>query len=127
MSRLVSVGQGANALIGVDGNAFENFGLIAPIYVVEIRDRFDLRSGIGLLAHVEFTERDEILRFLERERPQQNSVEDAEHCGVGPNPERERQNDNRSEQRLFGKNPQSVRKILHNELLSAQSNDWIDP
>jgi hypothetical protein len=85
-----------------------------------------VRSGIGLLAHVEFTERDKILRFLERQRPQQNSVDDTEHCCVRSNAERERQNDNRSEQRLLGKNPESVTEILHNELLRAQSDDWID-
>src|SRR5437016_13128559 len=92
---------------------FENFALIAPINIIEIRDRFDLSSGIDLLARVEFTERDEILRFLERERPQQDGVDHAEHCGVGSNPERECQNDNRSEERLFGKDSESVTEILH--------------
>src|SRR5438477_11663376 len=104
---------------------FENFDLIAPINIIEIRNRFDLSSGIDLLARVEFTERDEILRFLERERPQQDGVDHAEHCGVRSNPERESQNDNCTEKRLLAKNTKRVAQVLH-KLLGSECDNGID-
>src|SRR4029077_1196842 len=101
--------------------------LIAEIDVVEIRNAFDVSAGIFRRARVEFTERDQILRILKWERSQQDRVDHAEDCGVGTNAERESQNDDRSEERLFGQNTKCITEILHGILFGPQSDDWIDP
>ena len=101
MERLVSVGQRADALICVNRDVFEDFVLIAPVDVIEIRDRLDLRSRIGFLARIEFPNRDEILRFMKWQRPQQHGIDHAEHGAIGADAERESQNHNPAEQRLL--------------------------
>ena len=51
---LRSVGQSADALVRVNGDAVEDPVLRAPVHVIEIRDAVDFRSGIGFLANIVF-------------------------------------------------------------------------
>jgi len=117
--------ENADALICINGDALEDVILRAPIDIIQIRDRIDLCSRISFLTGIVLTDCDEILRLAKRKRPQQYGVEDAEHCGIGPDTESESQNDNRGEKRLLAKNSQGVSKILH-KLFGTKCDDWID-
>src|ERR1700736_42166 len=125
MRRLVPIGQRANALIRVNGDALKNTSLRAPIDVIEIRDRLDVGSRIGFLPSIELTERGEILRFMEWKRPRQHGIEHAEHGRVRTNSERKRQNDDGGKERLLTKDAKGISEILH-RLFRAKSDDWID-
>ena len=90
MQRSVSIGERAHALVGINRDSLENLVLVPPVNVIEVRDRVDIRSRIGLFAGIIFADRDEILRLGERQRPQQHCIDYAEHSGVSTNPERKR-------------------------------------
>ena len=93
-------------MIAANSDALENFSLIAPVNVIEIRNAFDLRAGIFRLARVEFTKRDQILRILERQRPQERNVHDAEDGCIRANSEGQREYDG-GEERSWSCNGQS--------------------
>src|SRR6059036_1163629 len=60
MQRSVSICEGAHALVGINRDPLENFVLVTPVNVIEVRDRIDIRSRIGLFASIIFADRDEI-------------------------------------------------------------------
>src|SRR5438309_10813678 len=121
MERLVSVGQRADALICVNRDVFEDFVLIAPVDVIEIRDRLELRSRIGFLARIELPSRDEILRFMKWQRPQQHGIDHAEDCAVSADTEREGEDHNSAEERLLDQAAQGMTKILHRGIIPSEA------
>ena len=63
-------------------------------------------------AHIIEREVNEILRLLERKRPQHNGIDHAEDRGIGANPEGKGNDDDESERRLFDQHSQGIPQIL---------------
>ena len=70
MQRSVSICERAHALVGIKRDPLEDLVLVTPVNVIEVRDRINIRSRIGFFAGIVFAERHEILRLVERQRPQ---------------------------------------------------------
>jgi propanediol dehydratase small subunit len=57
-------------------------------------------------------DKDQALRLRVRQRPQDDAVDDTEYCGIGTDPEGQRQDGDGGESRLAPERPERVTQIL---------------
>src|SRR6266498_404786 len=81
--------------------------------------RTSVSAGAKLLVVNEY----QLSRIFERERPQEISIDNRKHCGIGADPKRERDDCNRGEPRLFQQVPYPVTKFLDHFLSDQSIND----
>src|SRR5436309_7551740 len=87
---------------------FENFVVPLPIEIIGQRDgKILTRTG-------RFAQDHDPVRIRIRQRPKQNGVNDAEDGGVRPDAERERNDRNCGEGRIFNHLSKSKTEIVHN-------------
>ena len=70
----------------------------------------------GAAPGVRQTDPHELLRRLESERPQQHGLGDAEHDGVGADPEREREHGDDAESRMPGQLTDALAQVLRDAI-----------
>ena len=87
--------------------------LAAEVEVIGHRRRLARRAAVA----VGLPDHHEPVELVERRRPQQDRVHDAENGCVGADPERERQDGGRGESRTPGQQPQGNAKVLSHTVL----------
>jgi hypothetical protein len=55
---------------------------------------------------------DRVVRVANRDRPQEQRIEDAEDRGIDANPDRQRKDGNGDDAGVFGERPEAVAKVL---------------
>jgi hypothetical protein len=116
--RFLAVGQ-RDAITAENGDILKNLILCAPIREVGIRDRRPVGNLARALSDIVGPECYQILRLVERQRPQEHGVEDTEYGAVRADSERESQDDDSGKEGLFEKGAQRMTNVMHGKLIQA--------
>jgi hypothetical protein len=125
VSGFLSIGQ-RHALMGVNCHGGEDAILVAPVDEVRIGTGGSIVQIFRSDFKVVEGQYDKLLWPGERQRAEQDRVNDAKDGGIGSDSERQSKNDNRAEKRLFDQRAHGMAEITHIHLLRTQSLDRIE-